>query len=80
MENGEVPVRATGHPEHVLSFAFLIRAPGGVVPNCSDAPGQNQGILRGVGSPGFGDVEELGVREANRGRRRKESKWRRVGV
>ena len=75
MENSEATVRATCHSEDVISFAFLIRALGDVVPNCSDSTGQNQGILGGVVYLGLGDGEELRAQEPHRGRRRKESKW-----
>lgn len=49
----------------MVSIAFL-RAPGHVVPDCSDSTGQTQGYpttLRGMVSLGWERVEELGAQE-----------------
>lgn len=57
----------------MISVAFLIRAPGNMVPSCSDLTGQKQGIvtcLGGLGPPGAGTC--------GRARGPRSSRWQRT--
>lgn len=63
MAGGEAMLEATRYSEHTMSIAFLLRAPGGMVPHCSDPTGWNQGVPNCPGGhslPGIGACVRAG--------------------